>query len=77
MELDSPRKQEPVGKLAEVEEECFFFSVYYLLVGRKSGRKISQKNARNFVLLLKRMKKNVRVQIDIAQTRQPIVVLIG
>ena len=28
MKLDSSWKQEPVGKLAEVGEECFFSSVY-------------------------------------------------
>ena len=39
MELESPRKKDPVGKLAEVGEECFFSSIHYLLVGRKSGKK--------------------------------------
>ena len=39
MELESPRKKEPVGKLAEVGGECFFSSIYYLLVGRKTGKK--------------------------------------
>ena len=39
MELESPRKKEPVGKLAEVGGEYFFSSIYYLLVGRKSGKK--------------------------------------
>ena len=43
MELDSPRTKEPIGKLAEVGEEWFFSSVYYLLVGRKSGKRISHK----------------------------------
>ena len=36
-ELDSPRMKNPVGKLAEVKAECFFFANYYLLVGKRSG----------------------------------------
>ena len=37
-ELDSPVKKEPVGQFAEVGGECFFSSVYYILVGRKSRK---------------------------------------
>ena len=35
--LDSPVKKQAVGRLAEVGGECWFSSIYYLLVGRKSG----------------------------------------
>ena len=35
-ELESPKKKDPVGKVAEVGGECFFSSIYYLLVGKKS-----------------------------------------
>ena len=37
MVLDAPKRKEPLGELAEVGGECFFSSIYYLLVGRKSG----------------------------------------
>ena len=42
-ELNSPLKREPIGKLAEVAGECFFSSVYYLLVGKKSGDQVSER----------------------------------
>ena len=37
-ELDSPKKKQAVGRLAEVGGECWFSSIYYLIVGRKSGK---------------------------------------
>ena len=41
--LDCPKRKEPLGELAEVGGECFFSSVYYLMVGRKSGKRILKK----------------------------------
>ena len=78
MELDSPRKKEPVGKLAEVGGESFFSSVYYLLVGRKSGKKITKKCEKNFFSVkFEKNENECACPIDIAQTRQRSVMLFG
>ena len=47
--LEEPSNKPAKGTLAEVGEECFFSSIYYLLVGRKSG--IKNKQFWSFLLL--------------------------
>ena len=37
IELSEPARKPAKGTLAEVGGECFFSSIYYLLVGKKSG----------------------------------------
>ena len=76
MELDSPRKKEPIGKLAEVGGECFFSSIYYLLVGRKSGKRISHrvKKTKSFCFILSFIQKvkatNMNVCVDRHSTNE-------
>ena len=38
--LPAPSRKLAVGKLAEVNSQCWWSSVYYLLLGQKSGTKL-------------------------------------
>ena len=59
--LESPTKKQAVGRLAEVGGECWFSSIYYLLVGRKSG----EIKYLNFKQLLKKVQDKYETNVVI------------